>query len=121
MNTVQVKLIKTEKDYKEALDRLYELFDAKPGTPEGDEAEILAMLIKEYDKTHFPVETPDPVEAIKFMMEQRGMKSKDLGEILGDKTKASQILNRRRKLSLKMIRAIHQHLYIPTEILVKDY
>jgi HTH-type transcriptional regulator/antitoxin HigA len=117
----KVGIIKTEEDYQSALKRLDKIFDSEPGTKEGDELELLALLIEDYEDKHYPIGPPDPVEAIKFRMEQLGMKQKDLGEILGLKSRASEILNKKRKLTLKMIRAINKELRIPTEILIKEY
>lgn len=114
-------IIKTEKDYNAALERLEKIFDAEPGTKQGDELELLALLIENYEDEHYPIDPPDPIEAIKFRMEQLGMKQKDLGEILGLKSRASEILNRKRKLTLKMIRAINKELRIPSEVLIKEY
>ncbi|HRE98796.1 MAG TPA: helix-turn-helix domain-containing protein, partial [Flavobacteriales bacterium] len=106
------KILKTKKDYENALKRLEKVFDAKPGSKESNELELLAMLIERYEKEHFPIDAPDPVEAIKFRMEQLGMKQKDLDKIIGGKNRVSEILNRKRKLSLEMIRNIHASLDI---------
>ncbi len=115
------KILKTKKDYENALKRLEKVFDAKPGSKESNELELLAMLIERYEKEHFPIDAPDPVEAIKFRMEQLGMKQKDLDKIIGGKNRVSEILNRKRKLSLEMIRNIHASLYIPLESLIQAY
>jgi HTH-type transcriptional regulator/antitoxin HigA len=116
-----LKLIKTKKDYEQALKRLEVIFDARPGTKEGDELEILALLIEKYEQEHFPIEAPDPIEAIKFRMEQMGYKQKDLENIIGYKGRVSEILNRKRKLTLEMIRKIHETLQIPTDVLLQEY
>ena len=116
-----VKLIKTEEDYNEALARLKLIFDAKKGSAEGDELELLSILIDNYEKIHYPIGLPDPIEAIKFRMEQMNYTQKDLADILGIKSRASEILNRKRKLSLEMIRQLHSKLKIPTEILIQAY
>ena len=116
-----VKLIKTEEDYNEALARLELIFDAKKGSAEGDELELLSILIDNYEKIHYPIGLPDPIEAIKFRMEQMNYTQKDLADILGIKSRASEILNRKRKLSLEMIRQLHSKLKIPTEILIQAY
>lgn len=116
-----IKPIKTRKDYQQALARLEVIFDARKGSAEGDELEILGMLVDNYENVNFPVGFPDPVEAIKFRMEQLGYKQSDLAEIVGLKSRASEILNRKRKLSLEMIRQIHDRLNIPTEVLVQAY
>ncbi len=118
---MKLKLIKTEKNYNEALERLEQVFDATPGTPEGDELEVLALLIDQYEKEHFPIKAPDPIEAVKFRMEQLGMKQKDLADTIGFKSRVSEILNRKRKLTLEMIRKLNEQLNIPTSILIKEY
>ncbi len=103
------------------MERLEKVFDAKPGTSKGDELEVLALLIDQYEKEYFPVEIPDPIEAIKFRMEQLGMKQKDLAETIGFKSRVSEVLNKKRKLSLEMIRSLNEKLNIPTTILIKEY
>ena len=116
-----VKPIKTKKDYNLAMERLEALFDAKKGTPEGDELEVLSILIERYEDEHFPVGLPDPIEAIKFRMEQMGYNQVDLAKVVGLKSRASEILNRKRKLSLDMIRQLHDKLNIPTDVLIQPY
>lgn len=116
-----LKLIKTKKDYEKALARLEVIFDAHPGTKEGDELEVLSLLIENYEKEHFPIEAPDPIEAIKFRMEQMGYKQKDLANIIGYKGRVSEVLNRKRKLTLEMIRKLHETLQIPTDVLLQEY
>jgi len=116
-----IKPIKTKKDYQQALVRLEIIFDAKKGTGKGDELEILGMLVDNYENENFPVGFPDPVEAIKFRMEQLGYNQSDLAKVVGLKSRASEILNRKRKLSLEMIRQIHDRLNIPTEVLIQAY
>ena len=118
---MKLKPIKTEQDYELALKHLDKIFDAQPGTKEGDELEILALIIEDYEDKHFQIESPDPIEAIKFRMEQMGMNQADLAKIIGHKSRASEILNRKRKLTLKMIRKLNQKLNISTEVLVKEY
>ena len=113
--------IRNEKDYQKALDRLELIFDAKKGTKRGDELEILSILIDRYENENFPIGMPDPIEAIKFRMEQIGMKQKDLAEVVGFKSRVSEILNKKRKLTLDMIRKLNTTLHIPTEVLVQDY
>ncbi|SHN34713.1 HTH-type transcriptional regulator / antitoxin HigA [Cyclobacterium lianum] len=113
--------IRNEKDYQKALNRLEDIFDAKKGTEEGDELEILSILIDQYEKENFPIGMPDPIEAIKFRMEQMGMNQKDLAEVVGFKSRVSEILNKKRKLTLNMIRKLNTTLHIPTEVLVQDY
>lgn len=116
-----LKVIKTEKDYQKALKRLEVIFDAKKGSKDGDELELLSLLIDNYEKEKYPIDFPDPIEAIKFRMEQLGFKQKDLAEAMGLKSRVSEILNRKRKLTLDMIRKLHDVLGIPTEVLVKEY
>jgi HTH-type transcriptional regulator/antitoxin HigA len=118
---MNIKPIKTKKDYEQALERLEKIFDAKKGTQKGDELEILGMLIDNYEMEKFPIGFPDPVEAIKFRMEQLGYNQTDLANVVGLKSRASEILNRKRKLSLEMIRQIHDRLNIPTEVLIQAY
>ena len=113
--------IRNEKDYQKALDRLEDIFDAKKGTDEGDELEILSILIDRYENENFPIGMPDPIEAIKFRMEQMGMNQKDLAEVVGFKSRVSEILNKKRKLTLSMIRKLNTNLHIPTEVLIQDY
>ena len=118
---MEIKPIKTENDYKQALVRLELIFDAKIGSPEGDELEVLGILIDKYENEKFPISLPDPIEAIKFRMEQMGYNQKDLANIVGLKSRASEILNRKRKLSLEMIRQLHESLHIPTDVLIQSY
>jgi HTH-type transcriptional regulator/antitoxin HigA len=117
---MKIKPIKTQKDYKTALKRVEELMDAKPGTSEIDELEILSMLIEKYEEEHFPISDPDPIEAIKFRMEQLGLNQNELATIIGSKSRASEILKGKRQLSLNMIRVLHNKLNIPAEVLIKD-
>jgi HTH-type transcriptional regulator/antitoxin HigA len=116
-----MKPIKTGKDYNRALERLESIFDAKPGTPEGDELEVLGILIANYEEEHFPIGFPDPIEALKFRMEQLGYNQSDLAEVVGLKSRASEILNRKRKLNLEMIRKLHDVWRIPTDVLIQSY
>jgi HTH-type transcriptional regulator/antitoxin HigA len=118
---MNIKPIKTKKDYANALKRLEGIFDAKPGTPQGDELEVLGILIHNYENEHFPIDLPDPIEAIKFRMEQLGYNQNDLAKHIGLKSRASEILNRKRKLSLDMIRQLHKGLNIPTNVLIQNY
>ena len=118
---MEIKLIKTKKDYQQALARLEEIFDARPNTAQGDELEILSMLIEKYEDKHFPIEFPDPVEAIKFRMEQMGYTQSDLVGCIGYKSRVSEILHKKRKLNLDMIRALSKKLNISTEVLVQQY
>jgi HTH-type transcriptional regulator/antitoxin HigA len=116
-----IKPINNETDYQEALKRLEIIFDSKKGTPEGDELEILGILLEKYENEHFPIDFPDPIEAIKFRMEQMGYNQTDLAKVVGLKSRASEILNRKRKLTLEMIRNIHDRMNIPTEVLIQNY
>lgn len=118
---MNLKLIKSEQDYEAALERLELIFDSLPGTEESDELEVLGMLIEKYEKEHYPIELPDPIEAIKFRMEQMGYTQNDLAEIIDSKSRASEILNRKRKLSLEMIRTLTQKLHISSEVLIQAY
>ncbi|WP_299463726.1 type II toxin-antitoxin system HigA family antitoxin [uncultured Microscilla sp.] len=118
---MNLKVIKTETEYNQALERLEEIFDAKPGTAEGDELEVLSILIDQYESEHHSIALPDPIEAIKFRMEQLGLQQKDLVEIIGFKSRVSEVMNYKRKLTLEMIRSIHKSLNIPTNVLVQEY
>lgn len=115
------KVIKTEEEYQLALNRLEDIFEAPLGSNEGDELELLSLLIDNYENQKYPIEFPDPVEAIKFRMEQMNYRPKDLGMIIGYKSRASEILEKKRKLSLSMIRKISKELHIPTEVLIQEY
>ena len=118
---MKLKVIKTEKEYLNALKRLEVIFDSSADTPEGDEADILGLLIEKYEEEHYPIEAPDPIEAIKFRMEQMDMDNNDLAKIIGYKSRVSEIFNRKRKLNLKMIRNLHDKMKIPYESLLADY
>ncbi|NBG66469.1 helix-turn-helix domain-containing protein [Acidiluteibacter ferrifornacis] len=118
---MKITPIRNEQDYQEALERLEVIFDSKKGTDEGDELEILSILIDKYENETYPIDLPDPIEAIKFRMEQMGMKQKDLAEIVGFKSRVSEILNRKRKLTIDMIRKLNTTLHIPTDVLIQDY
>lgn len=110
----------TEADYNNALSRIDEIFDAKPGTPQGDELEVLGILIDEFEKRQFPIASPDPVEAVKFRVEQLGLTQTDLAKMIGSKSRASEILSGKRSLSLRIIRLLNQKLNIPAEILLQE-
>jgi HTH-type transcriptional regulator/antitoxin HigA len=118
---MNIKPIRTKKDYQRAIERLEVIFYAKPGSKDGDELEILSILIDNYEKTHYPVGFPDPIEAIKFRMEQLNLQQKDLASLVGYKSRVSEILSKKRKLTLHMVRKLHRELSIPTEVLVKEY
>ena len=117
---MNIKPLKTNDDYEQAVARLDELMDATPGTEAGDELDVLATLIEAYEAKHFPIESADPVEAVLFRMEQLNLDRSDLQEYLGGKPKVSEVLNRKRELSLTMIRKLHAGLKIPYENLIKD-
>jgi len=118
---MNIKPIKNKKDYQQALNRLEIIFDAKKNSVEGDELEILSILIQKYEDANFPIGFPDPIEAIKFRMEQLGYNQTDLANVVGLKSRASEILNRKRKLTLEMIRLISDSLQIPTQVLIQAY
>ena len=118
---MNIKLIKTEADYQKALKRLEEIFDAKIRTPESDEADIFGLMIDEYERKHFPIEAPDPVEAIKIRMEELKLKQSDLADVLGGENRVSEILNRKRKLTLEMIRNLTKRLNLSPGLLIHDY
>lgn len=118
---MNIKPIKKEADYIEALSRLEVLFDAKVGTPESDEADILAILIDEYEKRNYPITAPDPIEAIKIRMEEMQLKQTDLIDVIGGKSKVSEILNRKRKLTVKMIRNLTVKLNLSPSLLIGEY
>jgi HTH-type transcriptional regulator/antitoxin HigA len=118
---MKIKIIKTEEEYHKALKRLEVVFDSPADTPEGDEADILGLLIEKYEDEHYPIEAPDPIEAIKFRMEQMNMDNNDLAKVIGYKSRVSEIFNRKRKLNLRMIRNLHEKMKIPYESLISDY
>ncbi len=118
---MEIRPIKTEKDYKKALERLEVIFDATPNTPEGDEAEVLSLLIDNYENQHFSIEAPDPIEAIKIRMEEMNIKQKDLVGIIGGKSRVSEILNRKKRLTVDMIRKLEKFLHISASVLVNNY
>jgi HTH-type transcriptional regulator/antitoxin HigA len=118
---MEIRLIKTKEDYQVALKRMEQLFDAPIGTIESDEADVLAVLLDDYEKKHFPIASPDPIEAIKIRMEEMQMKQQDLAEAIGGKNRVSEILNRKRKLTLEMIRNITAKLGLSSDVLIKDY
>jgi len=113
--------IHTKKDYNVALKRVEFLMDAKVGTREFDELEILSTLVESYEAKHYHIDAPDPIEAIKFRMEQDGLIQKDLVAIFGNKSRVSEVLNKKRKLTLEMIRNLHKNLNIPFENLLGEY
>jgi HTH-type transcriptional regulator/antitoxin HigA len=118
---MNIKLIKTESDYRKALKRLDEIFDAKTGTPESDEADIVGLLVDEYEKKHYPIEAPDPIEAIKIRMQEMHLKQVDLVNEIGGKSRVSEVLHRKRKLTIDMIRKLTIRLNLSAELLISDY
>ena len=116
-----IKPIRNDAEYQKALNRLEKIFNAKQGTNEGDELEVLSILIDNYENEHFHIDSPDPIEAIKFRMEQLGYTQTDLAKVVGLKSRASEILSGKRKLSLEMIRQLHNKLNIPTDVLIQAY
>jgi HTH-type transcriptional regulator/antitoxin HigA len=113
-----IKPIRSKADYKNALKNISELLDAKPKSRQADELEILTVLVGAYERKHFSIDPPDPVEAIKFRMEQMDLKRKDLEPCIGSRARVSEILNHRRELTLTMIKALHRKLGIPVEALI---
>jgi HTH-type transcriptional regulator / antitoxin HigA len=118
---MNIRLIKTEADYKAALKRLELVFDAKAGTPESDEADILGLIIDEYEKKNYPIEAPDPIEAIKIRMEEMQLRQVDLADAIGGKNRVSEVLNRKRKLTVEMIRNLTVRLNLSPGLLIHDY
>ena len=117
---MKISPVKNEKDYQRALRVLEKIFDANPNTPEGDQAQMLVLLVEDYEKKHYPIDAPDPIEAIKYVMEEKGLSKKDVVEYFGSKSLVTQVLKRQRNLSLKMIRALHNGLGLPYEILLAE-
>jgi HTH-type transcriptional regulator/antitoxin HigA len=118
---VDIKPIRNERDYRAALKEIERLFEARTGTAEGDRLDVLSTLVAAYEEKHHPVLPPDPVEAILYCMETRGLTRKDLEPYVGSRAKVSEILNRKRPLSIEMIRRIHRGLGIPAEVLIQPY
>lgn len=118
---MKLKPIKTEMDYQAALRRLEEIFDSKLGTPEGDELEILSLLVDDYENKHYPIKAPDPIEAIKIRMEELELKQVDLIPEMGGKSRVSEVLSRKRKLTVDMIRKLNTRLNLSPNLLIQDY
>lgn len=118
---MQLKIIRTKKDYLRSLKRFEEIFQAKAGSPESDEADVLSLLIKAYEDKHFVIQAPTPLEAIKYRMKEQGLTNKDLAAILGFKSRVTDLFNKNRKLNLNMIRKLNEELHIPLETLVREY
>ncbi len=118
---MNIKPIKTEQDYDKALERLEMIFDSDANTKDGDEAEILSMLIDNFENEHYPIEAPDPIEAIKIRMEEMNLKQKDLVGVIGGKSRVSEILNKKKRLTVDMIRELERILHISASVLVNNY
>jgi HTH-type transcriptional regulator/antitoxin HigA len=118
---MNLKPLKNENDYRNALERLEVIFDAPVDTKEGDEAEILSLMIENYENEHYPIESPDPIEAIKIRMEELNLRQKDLVGVIGGKSRVSEILNRKKKLTVEMIRELERILQISASVLVNNY
>jgi HTH-type transcriptional regulator/antitoxin HigA len=116
-----IKPLKSEQDYKDALSMIDQLWDASQDSDDGDYLDILVTLVEKYEELHFKIDEPDPIEAIKFVMEQQNLQSKDLISILGTRSRVSEVLNKKRKLNLAMIRKLHNQLRIPYDVLASDY
>lgn len=116
---MKISPIKSEKDYKTALKEIERLFNAKPNTPNGDKLDILTTLVHGYEETHYPIDFPDAVDALRYWIESRGLERKDLLSCIGSRARISEILNRKRDLTLNMIRKLHDKLHIPAELLIK--
>lgn len=117
---MKLKIIRNEEMYEEALAFVSSLMDAKPGSRQEEELELWSLLIEQYEKEHHPIDDPDPIEAIRFRMDQLGLHRKDLEPFIGQKSKVSEVLNRKRPLSLPMIRSLHSCLGIPAAVLVRE-
>lgn len=118
---MEFRLLKTKNEYQNALRRLNRVFDAPTGTAESDEADVLALLIEDYESRYYPIEALDPIEAIKIRMEELQLKQKDIAPTLGGKNRASEILNRKRKLTLDMIRKLSETLNLSVLVLIQEY
>ena len=118
---MDIRPIRNEKDYEATLTRIEEIWDAEPGTRESDELEVLSVLVEAYEDRHYPIDPPDPVEAIKFRMEQTGLRRKDLEPLIGHRGRVSEVLNRKRPLTLDMIRNLSEGLGISADVLVAKY
>jgi HTH-type transcriptional regulator/antitoxin HigA len=116
---MRIKPIKTEKDYQSVLKQIDKLYDAKPNTQQSDQLEVLVTLVEAYEEEHYKVDFPDPVSAIEYWMESRGLKREDLQPYLGSRARISEVLNRKRNLSLEMMRKLHEGLNIPAEVLLR--
>jgi HTH-type transcriptional regulator / antitoxin HigA len=118
---MEIRPIRTKADYRAALKEAERLWDAEPGTVAGDRVEVLVTLIEAYEAKHYPIAAPDPIAAIEFMLEQKGLKRRDLEPAIGSRGRVSEVLNRKRPLTLPMVRALSKLLQIPPDILIQDY
>ena len=118
---MDIRPIRTEADYRAALDEVERHWDTDPGAPDGDRVEVLSTLIEAYEARHYPIPAPDPIAAILFMMEQKGLTRRELEPAIGSRGRVSEILNRKRPLTLPMVRALSALLHIPTDVLVQHY
>lgn len=117
---MEIKPIKTERDYRKAMKEIDGLMDARPNTPKGDRLDVLVTLVEAWEEKHWPIELPDPVEAILFAMEQRGLSRRDLEPFIGSRSRVAEVLNHKRSLTLPMIRRLHQGLGIPAKVLIGE-
>ena len=118
---MEIHPIKTDSDYRRALAEAERLWDADPGTPDGDYVDVLSTLIEAYEARHYPIPAPDPIAAIEFMIEQKGLTRRDLEPAIGSRGRVSEVLNRKRPLTLPMVRSLSALLQIPTDVLVQPY
>lgn len=118
---MRIKPIKTKADYEEALKEIERIFDAAPGTREGDRLDVLTTLVEAYEERHFHISLPDPIEAILYYVESRGLGRRDLQRYIGSRARVSEVLNKRRPLTMEMIRNLHKGLGIPAEVLIQPY
>lgn len=118
---IELRAIKTENDYRAALSEIERLFDAEPNTPECDRLDVLTTLVEVYEQRHYPIEAPDPIEAILYYLESRGLRERDLEAAIGSEKEVAEVLNRKQALTLEMIRGLHNQLGIPAEVLIQPY
>ena len=118
---MEIKPVKTKKDHESALKEIERLFDATPGTREGDRLEVLATLVEAYEEKHHPIAPPNPIDAIRYYMESRGLTRSDMEQFIGSRARVSEVLNRKRALTMEMIRNLHKGLGIPAEVLIRPY
>jgi HTH-type transcriptional regulator/antitoxin HigA len=118
---MEIRPIKTKADYRAALKEVERLWDADPGTPDGDRVDVLVTLIEAYEATHYPIPAPDPIAAVEFMMQQKGLTRRDLEPAIGSRGRVSEVLNRKRPLTLPMVRELSALLQIPAEVLIQPY